>query len=208
MRVSGPYLAMMTIAFAFIVEHGTIEWRELTGGQNGLMGIAQPSLGGRFDGERGLAVLAACSPASRSTCSIASPAGPWGKAMLAVRDSEIAARAIGFNPVLVKTVGLRPLGRAVTGLAGGLFASLMAFVAPSSFPFSQSILFLLAVIVGGAGWTLGPVVGARRHRRAAGADLRPRRVSPAGVRRAAAGRALDRAGWRDRHAGASAPPHR
>ena len=48
LRVTGPYLAMVTIAFAFIVEHGTIEWRDLTGGQNGLMGIAAPSLFGSF----------------------------------------------------------------------------------------------------------------------------------------------------------------
>jgi ABC-type branched-subunit amino acid transport system permease subunit len=46
------------------------------------------------------------------------------------------------------------------GLAGAIFAPLMMFVAPDSFPFSQSILFLLAVIVGGSGWVLGPAVGA------------------------------------------------
>jgi len=45
LRVTGPYLAMVTIAFAFIVQHGTIEWRTLTGGSNGLMGIPPPSLG-------------------------------------------------------------------------------------------------------------------------------------------------------------------
>ena len=84
---------------------------------------------------------------------------PLGKAMVAVRDSETAARAVGYNPVIVKTVAFA-LSAAFTGLAGGLFASLMTFVAPSSFPFSQSILFLLAVIVGGAGYTLGPVLGA------------------------------------------------
>ena len=79
--------------------------------------------------------------------------------MIAVRDSETAAQAIGCNPVVVKTIAFA-LSAAVTGAAGGAFASLMAFVAPSSFPFSQSILFLLAVIVGGAGYTLGPVIGA------------------------------------------------
>src|ERR1700704_1311751 len=46
LRVTGPYLAMVTIAFAFIVQHLSIEWRGLTGGSNGLMGIAPPSLGG------------------------------------------------------------------------------------------------------------------------------------------------------------------
>jgi branched-chain amino acid transport system ATP-binding protein len=43
LRVSGPYLAMVTIAFAFIVQHLSIEWRELTGGSNGLMGLPPPS---------------------------------------------------------------------------------------------------------------------------------------------------------------------
>lgn len=79
----------------------------------------------------------------------------WGKAMIAVRDSETAAQAIGLRPVLVKTIAFA-LSAALTGLAGRLFAVLFNFVAPDSFPFSQSMLFLLAVIVGGAGWTLAP----------------------------------------------------
>ena len=44
LRVSGPYLAMVTIAFGFIVEYGAIEWRELTGGANGLINIPHPSI--------------------------------------------------------------------------------------------------------------------------------------------------------------------
>src|SRR5918997_1703388 len=79
--------------------------------------------------------------------------------MLAVRDSETAARSIGLNPVTIKTVAFT-LSAGFTGLAGGIVAPLLMFVAPDSFPFSQSILFLLAVIVGGAGWVLGPAVGA------------------------------------------------
>ena len=79
--------------------------------------------------------------------------------MVAVRDSEIAARSIGLNPVIIKTAAFG-LSAIFAGVAGGIFAPLMMFVAPDSFPFSQSILFLLAVIVGGAGWVLGPVLGA------------------------------------------------
>ena len=52
MRVAGPYLAMITIAFAFIVQHGTIEWKSLTGGQNGLMSFAPPTFFGRPFAER------------------------------------------------------------------------------------------------------------------------------------------------------------
>ena len=159
MRVAGPYLAMMTIAFAFIVEHATIEWRAVTGGQNGLMNIVQPHFGRVFDGERGLAALTVLIAGGSLLFFCRLARGPMGKAMIAVRDSETAARAVGYNPVIVKTTAFA-LSAAFTGLAGGVFASLMTFVAPSSFPFSQSILFLLAVIVGGAGYTLGPLLGA------------------------------------------------
>ena len=76
-----------------------------------------------------------------------------------MRDSEIAARSVGLNPVIVKTAAFA-LSAVFTGLAGGMFAPLIMFVAPDSFPFSQSILFLLAVIVGGAGFVFGPAIGA------------------------------------------------
>jgi len=58
LRVSGPYLAMVTIAFAFIVQHLSIEWRELTGGSNGLMGLPPPSIAGTAFTEREMALLA------------------------------------------------------------------------------------------------------------------------------------------------------
>src|SRR6266849_3083709 len=58
LRVTGPYLAMVTIAFAFIVQHGTIEWRGLTGGANGLMGLSPPSIGSLIFAEREMAMLA------------------------------------------------------------------------------------------------------------------------------------------------------
>ncbi len=159
LRVTGPYLAMITIAFAFIVQHGTIEWRELTGGQNGLMGIMPPSLGPLAFAEREMAIFATLLAGLALYLFHRLAGSAWGKAMLAVRDSETAARSIGLNPVTIKTVAFA-LSALFTGLAGALFAPLMAFVAPDSFPFSQSILFLLAVIVGGAGWVVGPVVGA------------------------------------------------
>jgi ABC-type branched-subunit amino acid transport system ATPase component/ABC-type branched-subunit amino acid transport system permease subunit len=158
-RVSGPYLAMMTIAFAFIVQHTAIEWREVTGGQNGLMNIPQPALNDWLAGERSIGVIATLLAGLSLYFFHRLSLSSWGGAMLAVRDSEIAARALGFRPVIIKTVAFA-LSAALTGIAGGLFAALFAFVAPDSFPFSQSILFLLAVIVGGQGFTLAPVVGA------------------------------------------------
>ena len=159
LRVSGPYLAMVTIAFAFIVQHLSIEWRELTGGSNGLMGLPPPSIAGSVFTEREMALLAigVAGASMLLFCRLAGSA--WGKAMVAVRDAEAAARSIGLNPVSVKAAAFM-LSAAFAGIAGGIFASLLAFVAPNSFPFSQSILFLLACVVGGAGWVLGPAVGA------------------------------------------------
>ena len=159
LRVSGPYLAMMTIAFGFIVEHATIEWRQVTGGQNGLIGIPQPAIGAVLSGERAMAAIAVGLAGIALLFYDALFRGSWGRAMIAVRDSETAASGIGLQPVVVKTLAFA-LSAALTGVAGGCFAALLAFIAPSAFPFSQSILFLLAVVVGGAGWTLGPVVGA------------------------------------------------
>jgi branched-chain amino acid transport system ATP-binding protein/branched-chain amino acid transport system permease protein len=159
LRVTGPYLAMVTIAFAFIVQHLSIEWRELTGGSNGLMGLPPPSIAGSLFTEREMALLAIAVAGASMLLFYRLAGSAWGKAMVAVRDSEVAARSIGLNPVGVKAAAFM-LSAAFAGIAGGIFASLLAFVAPDSFPFSQSILFLLACIVGGAGWVLGPAVGA------------------------------------------------
>ena len=159
LRVTGPYLAMVTIAFAFIVQHGATEWRDLTGGANGLMDLKPPMLGGKVFAEREMAVLAVLLAGVSLLFFYRLANSAWGKGMVAVRDAEIAARSIGLNPVIVKTAAFA-LSASFTGLAGAIFAPLFMFVAPDSFPFSQSILFLLAVIVGGAGWVLGPVVGA------------------------------------------------
>ena len=61
LRVRGPYLAMVTIAFGFIVEQGAAEWQGLTGGWNGLSGIPGPTVFGTEIGERGIAYLTVCS---------------------------------------------------------------------------------------------------------------------------------------------------
>ena len=90
LRVRGPYLAMVTIAFGFIVEHGAIEWRDLTGGGNGLILSHGPTLFGEKLGERGLAGLASCSSAQRCSAIAASPqaAGATPCAPRAIRRSR------------------------------------------------------------------------------------------------------------------------
>ena len=79
--------------------------------------------------------------------------------MRAVRDAEVASQSIGLDPTVIRTVAFA-ISAAVTGLAGGIFAAMSDFISPESFPFFQSILFLLVVMVGGAGRIMGPLIGA------------------------------------------------
>jgi branched-chain amino acid transport system ATP-binding protein len=158
-RMAGPFLAMVTIAFAFIVEHGAVEWRTLTGGQNGLMGFPMPAIGGYLFSERDLVLLSVgLAGVSLYLFRRLSDSG-WGMAMTGMRDAEIAASSLGYRPFAVKSAAF-VIAAALAGLAGGLFTPLMMFIAPSNFPFSQSILFLFAILIGGSGTVLGPLAGA------------------------------------------------
>ncbi|HEX8663536.1 MAG TPA: branched-chain amino acid ABC transporter ATP-binding protein/permease [Beijerinckiaceae bacterium] len=159
LRVRGPYLAMVTIAFGFIVEHGAVEWRDLTGGGNGLILSRGATLLGEKLGERGLAVVGVLLVGLALLAYRRLAASGWGYAMRAARDSEVAAGSVGIDLVRVRTAAF-VLSAAAAALAGALFAPLNGYVSPSSFPFVQSILLVLAVLVGGAGTALGPVAGA------------------------------------------------
>ncbi|HEV8673958.1 MAG TPA: branched-chain amino acid ABC transporter permease, partial [Methylomirabilota bacterium] len=101
LRVSGPYLAMVTIAFGIIVEHGLIEWDALTRGFGGITDIPRPRLLALpltlpfYYYVVGLAVVASLLVARNLQRS------PWGRALVAVRESEIAAESVGLNPYVV-----------------------------------------------------------------------------------------------------------
>lgn len=157
-RVSGPYLAMVTIAFGFIIHHGLIEWRSVTGGANGLAGVPMPGTGS-LPADTGLALMAVALMVVSLFFFHRLAGSGWGRAIRSVKATEIAARSLGFNPVQTKTLAFA-LSALFAGLAGSLLSPLMMFINPDSFPFTQSILFVLAVIVGGAGTVFGPLLGA------------------------------------------------
>ena len=153
LRVSGSYLAMVTIAFGFVVDGAVTEWAGVTGGASGISGIPGPF------GIAGTAVLACL------CCGAGLGGFEWlrrsslGMAMLVVSTAPAAARSVGISAVRVRLAAF-VLAAGAAGLAGGLQAGLTGFIAPSSFPFSQSILLLLVVMLGGAGTTVGPLAGA------------------------------------------------
>ena len=159
LRVKGPYLAMITIAFGLIVEHSIVEASGLTGGQNGIMGLSAPSLGSLAQGERAMALLAIGAAALALAGYAWLSRGTWGAAMRSVRDAETAAESVGLNPLAIKTVAFA-VSALCAAAAGALFAPLSGFVTPHTFGFVQSILFVLVVMIGGAGSVAGPLVGA------------------------------------------------
>src|SRR5690606_32222046 len=146
----GPYLAMITIAFSFIVQHAIVEMPELTGGQSGIMGILPPQISAAWTAEQTVTVLAVAAALVLLAGYALLARGPWGAAVRAVNDSRTAARPRGLARLVVKPVACA-LAAAAAGRAGGLFAALSGSVTADTFRCMQSIPFVLVVIIGGAG---------------------------------------------------------
>ena len=160
LRLRGPYLAMVSIAFGYFIEQGIANWKDLTGGWNGLSGIPTPlSWDGTPMGASGITALAAVLGAAMVVGFAHFRLSRWGMLMRAAKDAEIAAESLGIRLVWIRVLAFT-VSCAITGLAGSLFASLQGFISPESFPFFQSIIFLLVVLVGGRGHPVGPLLGA------------------------------------------------
>ncbi len=160
LRVRGEYFVAASLGLQMLASTIFTQAEPLTGGIGGLVGIPPPTLAG-FDISSGPAFLAVC-----VTCLAAAMLtirllmrGSFGRSLMAVRDSESAARALGKDVALLKTLAVA-LGCALAGVAGALFAFQEAFVNVESFTLDQSILVLAMVIIGGVGTLAGPLIGA------------------------------------------------
>jgi len=151
LRVSGPYLAMVTIAFGLIVEGVLIEWGSVTGGPGGIFNIPKPALRTHY-----WTVLAVAALALWLTANLRRSA--WGRACLAVKSSEVAAESLGLSAYYVRIAAFT-VSAAFAGVAGALFTFLNGYISPDSFTLQTSILFLLALLFGGLGRIAGPVAG-------------------------------------------------
>jgi branched-chain amino acid transport system permease protein len=84
---------------------------------------------------------------------------PFGRAMDAVRESELLAAATGYNPMRIKMIAFA-IGCLLAGLGGSLYAHFLLYIAPFSFTFWESVNFLLMNIIGGSTSLAGPLLGA------------------------------------------------
>jgi branched-chain amino acid transport system permease protein len=155
LRLRTFYFAMATLGFATIVTQIALAWQGVTGGG---IGIAGPQFPEPLNTPWGfyyfcLAVAALC---TWITGNIAR--SRFGRALVAVRDAEVAAEANGISkPRLLIAVFI--LAGALSAIAGGLFASLQSYITPDAFTFDLSLLFFIAVLIGGRGSILGPLIG-------------------------------------------------
>jgi branched-chain amino acid transport system permease protein len=160
LRISGHYLAMVTISFQVIVTLVLSNWVELTGGPDGVTGIMRPAFGPvNMMVDRNflylvLAFLAVVAVALRLL-----KRSHWGRAMQAVRENELAAEVIGVPAFRTKVLAF-VISAALGGLGGALYAVGSMYISPDTFDFAQSVTFLTMVLLGGAQWVIGSVFGA------------------------------------------------
>jgi len=155
LRLRTFYFAISTLGFATIVTQIALAWQSVTGGGIGLPGPEFPApLDTRWGFFYFCLGVAACG--TWMTYNVAR--SRFGRALIAVRDADVAAEATGISkPRLLVTVFM--FCGAAAAVAGGLFASLQTYITPEAFSFDLSVLFFIAVLIGGRGSVLGPLLG-------------------------------------------------
>ncbi len=182
LRLRGDYLAIVTLGFGEIIRIVLINWQSFTYGPNGVNGLPRPTFFGlpltarAPGGGKTLAQFLGIdfNQAQRYvflyfvTLALALLVNsfirrlrrlPVGRAWEALREDEIASRALGINPVSVKLSAFS-VGALLAGFAGVFFATRQGFVSPESFNFQESATVLAIVVLGGMGSQLGIAVAA------------------------------------------------
>ncbi|MGR4929327.1 MULTISPECIES: branched-chain amino acid ABC transporter permease [Bradyrhizobium] len=159
LRLQGIYLVIATISFALIVEEILARWESVTHGNEGMrvktlsLGVAVPRDSPTFY----FLCLAVLVLTIVGTLNLLR--SPTGRAFVAIRDSETAARSMGVNVALYKVKSFA-ISAAITGFAGVLFAHKLSFISPEMFTLQLSIEFIIVILIGGTFSLHGAVLGA------------------------------------------------
>jgi len=161
LRLSGVYLALATFALATampqLLKLGYVEhW---TGGVQGLV-VTKPDapFGLTVSQDTWLYYFTLAVTIAIYIFSVNLLKSRSGRAFMAIRDNEIAASAMGINVALYKTLAFG-VSAGVTGVAGGLGAIAVQFVAPDGYTITLAIQLFVGMVVGGVGWLPGSIVG-------------------------------------------------
>ena len=154
LRLRTFYFAMTTLGFATIVTQVALAWTSVTGGGIGLPG---PAFAAPFDSAVGFYLLCVAVAAVCTWMTLNVAASRFGRGLVALRDAEVAAEASGVRKApLLLSIFL--LSGALAAVAGGLFATLQSYITPDAFTFDLSVLFFIAILIGGRGSVLGPLL--------------------------------------------------
>lgn len=159
LRASGVTFLMVTLAFGQMLYALAVKWNGVTGGSDGLTGVARPTgllMEMNTTGMYWLLLLSLVGVLLFLRRVIASP---FGAALVSIRENEERMRALGLNVFRYK-LGAFVVAGAVAGLAGALFAHLNGFVSPGELHWMASGQLLVMVVIGGAGTLTGPIWGA------------------------------------------------
>jgi branched-chain amino acid transport system permease protein len=178
LRLRGDYLAIVTLAFGEIIRLVIINWQDLTGGPNGVSSIPRPTFFGipLDNSDDGLAAklgieysathrivflfyLILALALLTNWVTIRLRRLPIGRAWEALREDEVACRALGINITTTKLTAFAT-GAMFGGFAGAFFATRQGFISPESFTFQESALVLAIVVLGGMGSQLGVALAA------------------------------------------------
>ena len=159
LRMTGIYLAIATLAFAIIVEQVIAHWESVTGGYRGLLVTDAIFFGKNLS--RGVSFYYLCliTNCLCLLCALNLLRSPSGRAMTAIRDSEISAQSMGIDLARAKSIAFA-ISAGFTGVAGALFAHKLGYLSPDAFSLLTSIQLLLLVVVGGLGSIHGVFYGA------------------------------------------------
>jgi ABC-type branched-subunit amino acid transport system permease subunit len=161
LRLRGDYLAIVTLGFGEIVPQIFQNLTKYTGGPNGIGALDFPSFFGRSFGQNTIpyyyVVLALIALALFFAYNLRD--SRLGRAWMAIREDELAARHMGINTTAVKLAAFA-LGASFSGLAGVVFAAKLSLVSPDLFQFQVSVLIVSMLVLGGMGNIPGVVVGA------------------------------------------------
>jgi len=159
LRVRGPYLAMVTLAFGIVVEKLVAEWTDVFGGAQGIYGIRPLTWRGEPLSSvqwvwLGIVLCALTHLLLRNLLN-----GRFGRALLSLQADEIASASVGVRVYRAKVIAF--VVAAVTcGLAGALVAQQNQYINSDFITFQLSIFILLLVLFGGPGSKYGPIAGA------------------------------------------------
>ncbi|MBP7527668.1 MAG: branched-chain amino acid ABC transporter ATP-binding protein/permease [Syntrophorhabdaceae bacterium] len=158
LKAKGPYLAMITISFGWIIWKILVEWIPVTGGELGITGVPRLTIGNILFDTPKFYYLALCFCLASLIVQRNIVKSRFGRNFMAVRMSEHAAASVGIGVYQYKVLAF-VISAFFAGLGGALFAHQQNYVNPDTFQFYDSVFYLLAILFGGAGTLMGPVVG-------------------------------------------------